>query len=106
MDASATSSSTRPDAGESTPAKKRKHKNRPRRRRHRRQSFAPETNANAGGTTPTTTTADAAAGGRTMADETPPSTANANARPPFYRLGQRTNLSGTSLESEALLDHR
>lgn len=32
----------------------------------------------------------------------------ANARPPFYRLGQSggRNLSSTSLDSEALLDHR
>ncbi|KAL1855482.1 CorA metal ion transporter [Paecilomyces lecythidis] len=115
IDAPATSSSTRPDAGDSHPAKKKKHRNRHRRRRPRRQSFltAEDVHPSVGTTTsaggaPTSGSTAAAAGsvdsatGRTMADETPAS----NGRSLLYHLGPRSNLSGTSLESEALLDHR
>ncbi|KAJ9198000.1 hypothetical protein DTO166G4_8259 [Paecilomyces variotii] len=107
-DAPATSSSTRPDAGESNPAKKKKHRNRPRRRRNRRQSFLTAEDINpSGGTTNNaggapTTASTAAAGSLGSAT----GTATANGRSRLYHLGQRSNLSGTSLDSEALLDHR
>lgn len=67
-----------------------------RRRRNRRQSFAAPSD-DAGNVDPARSNHDLL--------DVPISSA---ARPPFYRLGQSGggNLSNTSLESEALLDHR
>lgn len=85
-------------AGKSSKAAKRK-KNRHRKRRNRHQSFftpAREASHERSGTA-------AGAGGGTrdpMEADRPPSRDN----PPFYTLGR--DLSSTSLDSDALLDHR
>lgn len=82
-----------PASAEEAGKKKRK-KRAGKRRRNRRQSFAaPPDDTDVGG----------------MAEErsslVDPTTASSTARESFYRL-QRVNKSSTSLESEALLDHR
>ena len=77
------------------PGKKRRNHRGGRKKKNRRQSFLP---GNQEGST------DLA---RSNHDLNEPSTSSA-ARPPFYRLGQSGggNLSETSLDSNALLDHR
>ena len=77
------------------PGKKRRNHRGGRRKKNRRQSFLPGNQE--GNTDPA----------RSSHDLNEPSTSSA-ARPPFYRLGQSGggNLSETSLDSNALLDHR
>ncbi|KAI9754056.1 MAG: hypothetical protein M4579_004876 [Chaenotheca gracillima] len=89
--------STAPQGNDSAPPKKRKHRA-GKKRRNRRQSFAmPADDPEQSGPAPV-------APSRSSHDLVDTST---TPRQPFYRLGQggRT-LSNTSLESEALLDHR
>lgn len=78
------------------PGKRRKnHRGGKKKRNNRRQSFLPG---------PEDDTIETARSGRNLQD-----TQNSGpARPPFYRLGQSggRNLSETSLDSNALLDHR
>lgn len=84
------------ETGKSTKASKRK-KNRQRKRRNRRQSFlvpANEESRDGPGT------ASGAGDGNQMESDRPTSREN----PQFYKFG--SNLSATSLESDALLDHR
>lgn len=76
------------------PAKRKK--NRHRRRRHRRQSFISTEDPHAG---PPTTPRPEVENMALMADQT-----KSRGALPFYKLGR--DLSDTSLESEALLDHR
>lgn len=81
--------------GDPNPVGKRRRNHRAgKKKKNRRQSFLPEVE---GEMDPT----------RTNRNVTEPPTAT-TARPPFYRLGQSggRNLSGSSLASEALLDHR
>lgn len=85
------------DQSEQPAASRRKRTHRGgKKKRNRRQSFAAPSD--------TTTTADPARSNHDLLDVPTSSTA----RPPFYRLGQSggRNLSSTSLDSEALLDHR
>lgn len=80
---------------QSKPAKRKKHKNR--KRRNRRQSFL--VTDEPAMPRPGTSSGERAGGGAhegQVANKASPGT--------YYRLGQ--NLSDTSLESEALLDHR
>lgn len=87
-------------SGEGVAASKRRrnHRGGQRKKKNRRQSFATPNEEPEGGATGAT--------GRPNRDHLqPPSTAK---RPSFYRLGHsgRRNLSDTSLDSQALLDHR
>ena len=77
------------------PGKKRRNHRGGRKKKNRRQSFLPGNQE--GSTDPA----------RSSRDLNEPSASSA-ARPPFYRLGQSGggNLSETSLDSNALLDHR
>ena len=77
------------------PGKKRRNHRGGRRRKNRRQSFLPGMQESG---------MDSAALGRDLNE---PATSSAT-RPPFYKLGQSGggNLSETSLDSNALLDHR
>ena len=80
------------------PAGKKRKGHRAGKKKKRRQSFGA-----------TNTLDSAAAGMRDMAKSTPdlqPSQASGTPRTPFYRMGNHRNLSESSLESEALLDHR
>lgn len=82
-------------AATNKPAKRKKNRNR--RRRNRRQSFlAPEDSQLEAATAPAP---DATAVSNLATDRPKPEAAE-----PFYKLGRA--LSSTSLESEALLDHR
>lgn len=80
-------------ASVSEPGKKKRKNRAGKKRRNRRQSFAAPHDTDTGG----------------MAQERPglvdPTTASSVARDSFYRLHEG-NKSNTSLESEALLDHR
>ncbi|KAL1954581.1 hypothetical protein VTO42DRAFT_916 [Malbranchea cinnamomea] len=96
-------SSTRPDAhaqeGRQAPVKRR-HRG-PKRRRHRRQSFAapPHLTSEHNGASPEEFPEEMAASAATSPTEA--------RRLPLYKLGQVSgNLSETSLDSQALLDHR
>ncbi len=85
------------DQGEQPAASRRKRTHRGgKKKRNRRQSFAAPLDD--------TSTADPARPNRDLLDVPGSSTT----RPPFYKLGQSggRNLSSTSLDSEALLDHR
>lgn len=75
--------------------KRRKNHRGGKKKKNRRQSFLPSTEEGDG---------EAAASNRNLQE---PQTST-SARPPFYRLGQSggRNLSETSLDSNALLDHR
>jgi magnesium transporter len=76
--------------------KKRKHRGK-KSKRNRRQSFA----APSEGSSVPSAIPDI------MAEQTGADRSNSGLRQPFYRLGQSgRNLSSTSLESEALFDHR
>jgi magnesium transporter len=84
-----------PQGGSET-RKKRKHRGK-KSKRNRRQSFAATSEASAG---PPVLP-------EIMTEENGGHRSNSGLRQPFYRLGQSGgNLSNTSLESEALLDHR
>lgn len=76
--------------------KHKRRRNRNKKRRNRRPSFlvSEDSQANAPPTIPETETLN------TMAEDS----ARARASAPFYKVG--SNLSNTSMESEALLDHR
>lgn len=78
------------------PSKKRRNHRAGRRRKNRRQSFA----------IPDQEGSNVTAVGPNMDLHEP--SRSAKARPPFYRLGQSggRNLSETSIDSSALLDHR
>lgn len=79
-------------------SKSNKRKNRRRRPKNRKQSFlasAPETSHERPGTSP------AADGARELMEGDRPTSKDGQS---FFKLGR--NLSNTSLESEALLDHR
>lgn len=83
------------------PSKRRKNRNR--KRRHRRESFlAPEESPSPAPVSATAPAADAVASASVGAADQ--SKSKSRARLPLYRLGR--DLSDTSLESEALLDHR
>ena len=83
------------------PSKRRKNRNR--KRRHRRESFlAPEESHSPAPVSATAPAADAVASASVGAADQ--SKSKSRARLPFYQLGR--DLSDTSLESEALLDHR
>lgn len=84
------------ETGKSTKASKRK-KNRQRKRRNRRQSFLAPANRESHDRPGT---ASGAGDGNQMESARPTSREN----PQYYKLG--SNLSTTSLESDALLDHR
>lgn len=75
------------------PKKKRNHRGGKKKKRPRRQSFAASTEDGSG--MPETSQSNVHHGGHTASA----------ARESFYRV-QGRNLSGTSIESEALLDHR
>ncbi|KAK2762678.1 CorA metal ion transporter [Arachnomyces sp. PD_36] len=97
-----------PGGQDDAPAKpKKKHRNK--RRRHRRQSFAAPAESSNPVPVFDTATPDhniIVEEPQEMGGGAPASVAPAAAHP-LYRLGQSgANLSGTSLESEALLDHR
>lgn len=84
------------------PAKRKKNRNN-RKRRHRRQSFltAEESESQSQQFEPATApAADSVAKAQPVANDQ----SKSRARLPFYGLGR--DLSDTSLESEALLDHR
>ncbi|EEH22429.2 hypothetical protein PABG_04640 [Paracoccidioides brasiliensis Pb03] len=94
-----------PQPGSSAVPKKRRHRG-PRRRRHRRPSFAPQQDSSH------VDSADAERNGASpqldVLDSTGELEPSQRRRPSLYRLGQLTggNLSGTSLDSDVLLDHR
>ncbi|KAJ5178831.1 hypothetical protein N7492_002041 [Penicillium capsulatum] len=99
----ATSSETRletsaldKDAGKSSKSSKRK-KNRHRKRRNRQQSFLTPAHEESHDRPDST----AESGARESMEEDRPSSKD---NPPFFKLGR--NLSNTSIESDALLDHR
>lgn len=97
MEAQTSTNAAPADQGEQPAASRRKRNHRGgKKKRNRRQSFAAPSDD--------TNTADPARSNRDLLDVPSSSTA----RPPFYRLGQSggRNLSSTSLDSEALLDHR
>ena len=84
-----------PGEGAAASKRRRNHRGGQRKKKNRRQSFATPNEEPEGGDT-----------GRPNRDHLqPPGTAQ---RPSFYRLGHsgRRNLSDTSLDSQALLDHR
>ena len=82
--------------GETTTTRKRRNHRGGKKKRNRRQSFAAPGND--------ASTMDGTASNHTLLENTVP----ANTRPSFYRLGQSggRNLSETSLDAQALLDHR
>lgn len=77
-------------------SKRRNHRGGKRKKKNRRQSFLP--------TAPEEEGVDPARSSQNLHE----SASSTNPRPPFYRLGQSggRNLSETSLDSNALLDHR
>lgn len=91
--ADATASESRPATGKAA----RRKRNRNRRRRNRRHSFLTAEDSHFG--SPTVSTPDAAAS-TNLGDDQP----KVEVARPLYKLGR--DLSSTSLESEALLDHR
>jgi len=96
-EAQTTSNSGPAEQGEQPAASRRKRTHRGgKKKRNRRQSFAAPADD--------TNTVNPARANQDLLDVPSSSTA----RPPFYKLGQSggRNLSSTSLDSEALLDHR
>ncbi|KAI9838519.1 MAG: magnesium and cobalt transport protein CorA [Sclerophora amabilis] len=98
------SSSNMPVEGPAPPgaaaSKKKKHRA-GKKRRNRRQSFAMATDQESNGAAAAAAAAAQSGSSHNLLDD------SGNPRPPFYRLGRSgRNLSNTSLESEALLDHR
>ena len=93
-------SSANPAGSESNPSKGKKRKNhRAGKKKKRRQSF--------GASTALDDTATEERRGMTQSvSELQASQNSGNPRTPFYRMGNGRNLSESSLESEALLDHR
>ena len=79
---------------QATATRRRKNHRAGRKKKNRRQSFA------AGGDE--AGRADSARANRDLLDASDAATT----RPPFYRLGQSGGISDTSLDSQALLDHR
>ena len=81
--------------GEAAAGKKRRNHRAGKKKRNRRQSFAAPGDA--------TGNEDGARSNHEQLD----APTSSSTRPPFYRLGQSgRNLSDTSLDSQALLDHR
>lgn len=90
---------------EDAPSKHKKKHRRKQRRRNRRQSFAAPTGSPEPNPAIDTATQDQAIEEEPRGSGTVAGSVGHNAGNPLYRLGG-ANLSNTSLESEALLDHR
>lgn len=80
--------------GEQAATRRRKNHRAGRKKKNRRQSFATAGEE--------ARQADSTRANRDLLDAPNPTTT----RPPFYRLGQSGGISDTSLDSQALLDHR